>query len=193
MKKIFYLLFSGLLLIASPAFSQSAVYNEGDLSVNAGLSLGVIGYGFGYYGSAGFPVPLSVNVDYGLTDMISVGPYLGYLRRSYGSVNDRYSFTSIAFGGHAMLHASSLLNEHFDLGIDESKVDVYGKLILGYETYSWRYNGESLNNWYYNNSGRVVFGPVVGARYMFTPNIGGYAEGGRGTFGWLTLGISLKM
>lgn len=193
MKKIFYLLLSGLLLLNSPAFSQSAVYNEGDISVNAGLSLGVIGYGFGHYGSAGFPVPLTVNVDYGLTDIISVGPYIGFLRRSYGPSGDRYSFNSFAFGGHAMLHASPLLNEHLDLSIDETKIDVYGKLILGYETYSWRHNGESLNNWYYGNSGRVVFGPVLGARYMFTPNIGGYAEGGRGTFGWLTLGVSLRM
>lgn len=193
MKNIFYLLLLGLLVFSSPAFSQRAAYNEGDITVNAGLSLGVIGYGFGYYGAGGFPVPLTVNVDYGLTDLISVGPYLGYLRRSYGHSGDRYSFNSIAFGGHAMLHASPLLNEHLDMSIDENKVDVYGKLILGYETYSWRYNGESMNNWYYRNSGRVVFGPVLGARYMFTPNLGGYAEGGRGAFGWLTLGVSLRM
>lgn len=192
MKKFYYFLISGLLLFSSPAVAQ-VFEGKGDLSVNAGLSLGVIGYGFGYYGSSGFPIPLTVNVDYGVHEMISVGPYLGYLRRSYGLAGDRYSFTSLAFGVQGVFHATPFLNETIGMDIDEEKVDFYGKVILGYETYNWRYNGESYNSWYYNDSGRTVFGPVLGVRYMFNPNFGGYAEGGRGTFGWLTLGLSFKL
>jgi hypothetical protein len=157
MKKIFYLLLSGLLLFSSPVLSQG-LYEKGDISVNAGISLGLIGYGFGYYGSGGFAVPLTANLEYGLNEMITVGPYVGYLRRNYGDVGSRYSFTSIAFGGQAVFHVTPLLNEHLDLGIDEGKIDYYGKVILGYETYTWRYNGENLNNNYYNNSGRGVLG-----------------------------------
>ena len=193
MKKIYYfLLLPAFLLLSSPTFGQ-VFEGKGDLSVNAGLSLGVIGYGYGTFGSAGFPIPLSANLEYGIHEMISVGPYLGYLRRSYGPAGDRYRFTSFAFGAQGVFHASPFLNEHLDMDINEEKVDLYGKIILGYETYSWSYNGQDWNEDYMGDTGRGVFGPVLGVRYMFSPNFGGYAEGGRGAFGWLTFGLSIKM
>lgn len=191
MKKFYYMLICGLFLYSSPAFSQ-VFEGKGDLSVNAGLSLGVIGYGFGYYNSAGFAVPLTLNVDYGVHEMFSVGPYLGYMNRSYGLSGNRYNFTALAFGAQGVFHATPFLNEHLDFGANEEKVDYYAKLIVGYQTYNWSYNGESYNG-YYNDAGSPVFSPVLGVRYMFTPNFGGFAEGGRGAFGWLTLGLSVKL
>lgn len=194
MKRIYFLFIAGLMLFTSPAVGQ-VFQGKGDLSANAGFSLGVIGYGgWGGFGSAGFAIPITVNVDYGVHEMFSVGPYVGYLSRSYGSRTSTYSwrFTSLAFGVHGAFHASSFLNEHLDLDINEDKVDLYGKVILGYETYSYNDTGTWFDD-SYRSSGRPVFGPVFGARYMFSPNFGGYAEGGRGNFGWLTLGLSFKL
>lgn len=191
MKKILYILICGLFLLSIPAKSQ-VFEGKGDLSVNAGISLGVIGHGYGYYGNAGFAIPLTLNVDYGVHEMFSVGPYLGYMNRSYGPSGSRYSFTSFAFGAQGVFHATPFLNEHLDFGADENKIDYYAKLIVGYEAYTWRINGESYNG-YYNDSGGPIFSPVIGVRYMFNPSVGGFAEAGRGAFGWLTLGVSLKL
>ena len=189
MKKIYYFLILGLLLFSSPATAQ-VFEGKGDISLNAGISLGVIGYGYGFYGPASFAVPLTVNLEYGVHELFSVGPYLGYFRRSYG---DFYSFSSLAFGAQGVFHASPFLNENLDMGINEEKVDFYAKVILGYQVYSWRYKGESLNDGYYSGSGSAIFSPVLGARYMFKPNFGGFVEAGRGAFGVLTLGLSLKL
>lgn len=192
MKKIYFLIFSGIVLLSSPLLAQG-IYQKGDISVNAGFSLGLIGYGYGYYGSAGFAIPLTANVEYGLNEMIGLGPYVGYMRRSYGSIDNRTSFTAIAIGGQAVFHVTPLLNELLETDINEETIDYYARVILGFETRSWRYNGERIDNLYYNNAVVPRFGPVVGVRYMFKPNLGVYGEGGRGAFGWLTLGVTLRL
>lgn len=192
MKNIFYLIIAGMLLLSSPALAQG-IYQKGDISVNAGFSLGLIGYGYGYYGSAGFAIPLMANLEYAVNEMVGVGPYVGFMRRSYGSIDNRRSFTALAFGAQAVFHVTPLLNELLDTEIDEDKIDYYGRVILGLETRTWRYNGERIDDNYYNNSVVPRFGPVVGARYMFNPNLGVYGEGGRGAFGYLTLGVTLKL
>ena len=195
MKKIIltlYFIFSLLLIAMNPARSQG-VFKKGDISVNAGFGLGLIGYAYPAYGSSGFPLPLTANVEFGITNHIGLAPYLGYLSRSYGSPGSMYKFSSFAFGGQANIHLSPIINNIFDQGINEDKVDYYARLIIGYESYSWNYEGGTLNTGYYNDHGRVVFGPVLGVRYMLIKHFGVYAEGGRGVFGWLTLGVSLKL
>ena len=174
--------------------AASPVFQKGDLMLNAGFSFGLIGYGYGYLGSRSFSIPITANMGYGITDEISIGGYVGYYGASYGPSNSRYRLSNFSFGVQGTFHATPLLNEALDLGIDETKFDYYARLILGYETYSWKYNGtffsEELRS---DNDGRVVFGPVLGVRYLFKPTIGVYIEGGRGAYGWLTMGASFKL
>src|SRR5690554_2260799 len=149
---------------------------------------------YGYYGSRSFSVPLTATVDYGATDEFSFGGFIGYYGTSYGPKGNRYGFRNFSFGAQGTFHATAIMNEAFDMDIDEKKVDYYVRLMLGYETFSWTYNGKSYSDFYYDNqtSGRLVFAPVLGVRYMFNPNLGVYVEGGRGTYGYLTLGLSVK-
>mgnify|MGYP006189517033 CR=1 FL=1 len=179
--------------------SSGKAYSEGDVSLNAGISLGTIGYGWGYGWSSSFSLPLTATLDIGVHEYFSVGGYAGYMGRSYkdawGGRTYKHTFRSYNFGVQGTFHASSFLNSEFDFNINDTKVDYYVRLLLGYEVYSWKYD-DSWNNSYINyntSSGRMIFGPVVGVRYMFSPNVGGYIEGGRGAFGWLTLGVSFKM
>lgn len=193
MKKKYYLLFFGMLLmLSSPSFSQTSSFREGELSINPGISLGLIGYGYGYYGSVSFTVPVMVNVSYGITDMFSVGGYAGYMGRSYGLLGSETRLTVLSFGVQGAFHASAFLNENLDLDINEEKVDLYAKVILGLEPRFWT-NEDGTTSPYYNNRVRARFGPVLGARYLFKPNLGVYAEGGRGTFGYLTIGLSFRI
>ncbi|HYW95786.1 MAG TPA: hypothetical protein VE870_09375, partial [Bacteroidales bacterium] len=104
----FVILFSSFFL--SNSLSAQGAFGKGDVSVNAGFSLGLIGYGYAGYGSTGFALPLTANVEFALNNRLGVAPYAGFLSRSYGTTGDLYRFTSIAFGGQADLHLSALIN-----------------------------------------------------------------------------------
>lgn len=166
-----------------------AQYEKGDISVNLGVSFGLIGYGYAYYGDArGFP-PLSVNLEYSVNDMFSVGPYFGIYSRSYGAGD--YKFTALSFGARGTFHASEFLNNNLNMTINTEKVDIYGSLILGLESNSWKYADNTMDGFYANGS-RLILGPVLGIRYLFSPAFGAFFEGGRGAFGYGTLGITAR-
>ncbi|HEU5147673.1 MAG TPA: hypothetical protein VFT90_13195, partial [Chryseosolibacter sp.] len=132
-------------------------------------------------------LPISVNVEYSVNDVFAVGPYLGMYSRSYGAGD--YRFRALSFGARGTFHASNFLNDNLNMSINTEKVDLYGALILGVETYSWKY-ADYIGEGYYSNGSRVIFGPVLGIRYLFSPNFGAFFEGGRGAFGYGTIGIS---
>ncbi len=171
-------------------------FEKGDVSLNMGISFGLIGYGYGY-GNRSFPVPLSANLEFGINEYIGVGGYVGYLgvnyENTFSSYNYKYSLKTFSFGVQGVFHGSTFLNEALSMDIDDKKVDYYAKLLLGIETTSWKFQGSSIYDTYSpKNSSRAVFGPALGVRYLFSPNFGVYVEGGRGAFGWFTLGASLK-
>lgn len=196
MKKIYFLLLAVFLLFSFSAYSQAdpnnqTAFHKGNVLVDAGISIGLFDYGFGARHAAGFPIPLTAAVEYGLSDVIGIGPYAGYLHQSIDDPSYSSSFTTMAFGGQAVLHLSTFLNEQMELGVDEEKVDLYAKAIVGYERYGQRINGQRIERQFLAESGKSVFGAVVGARYMFNPTVGAFAEAGRGIFGWLNMGVSL--
>jgi hypothetical protein len=188
MKNKLSILFALCLMIFF-AQSAKAQYEKGDILINPGISLGVIGYN--YYGSgySGF-LPLTVNVEYSINDKFSVGGYGGYYSRSYKSID--YRFTALSFGARGTFHASGVLNEVLDLNINEEKLDLYGTVILGVHTYSWNY-GDTRTSALYDNGTGLRLGTSIGARYFFTPKFGAFFEVGRGVFGFADLGISLKL
>ncbi|WP_225000008.1 hypothetical protein [Cesiribacter sp. SM1] len=189
MKRIALLILAAGLCMTT--LSANAQYRKGDLTGNAGLSFGLIGYGFGYGSSTlGFP-PLTVNVEYSIDDRFAVGPYLGYFSRTYRSGSYRDGFSVFSFGGRGSFHATSSLNEWFNWNIDESKWDIYAAAVLGFEVYSWNYDEDYLVD-IDNSGGGIVIGPVIGGRYFFNPNFGVFAETGRGALGAFTLGASMK-
>jgi hypothetical protein len=177
------------------SFSAQAQYAKGDITINPGLSFGLIGYGFGYGNGSGF-LPLSVNAEFSLNDKFAIGPYVGFFSRKYnyggflGSSQYDIRFTAISFGGRFTVHATPLINDWFDGNINEEKFDLYGTAILGIETYSWNYgDGTDLDG----DTGNLIIGPVLGARYYFNPKIGAFLELGRGAFGYGTLGVTFKL
>ncbi|QHT66629.1 hypothetical protein GXP67_08155 [Rhodocytophaga rosea] len=182
---------------AQPAKAQ--LYDTGDITVNAGLSLGVIGYGgYGFYSGnfSGF-FPLTANVEYSINDQFAVGGYAAFYSRGYKYGNGyKDGFRAFAFGGRGTFHATPLLNDALDLNLDENKLDLYASVIAGLQISSWYYDNDYWNqpgfNMPNNNRVRPVLGPVLGVRYMFNPGFGVYFEGGRGALGWATFGASFK-
>ncbi|MDJ1479438.1 hypothetical protein QNI16_03010 [Cytophagaceae bacterium YF14B1] len=187
MKKTFVYL-STFLVVLICSFSAQAQYAKGDLLINPGISFG--GYYSGYVGSyTGIP-GLSANIEYNVTDNIAVGGYLGFATRNYAK-SYGYKWTSFGFGGRGVFHATEVLNDAFNGSMNSEKLDIYGGLSLGYETFS--YSGDNSSYWSGYSTGGVVLGGILGCRYMFNPAIGVFGEVGRGAFGALTLGVSFKL
>lgn len=185
MKKLLFCAFAFSLLMGVSANAQFA---KGDILINPGISFLGYGYGFGYAGGySGLPA-LSASVEYSITDQIGVGGYVGYQSRKYSFSDIRW--TSIGFGARGVYHASELLNDALNSDINAEKLDIYAGLSLGYQTYSW---SSDIGNLSGLSSGAVVFGGILGVRYMFKPGIGVYGELGRGAFGAITLGATFKL
>ena len=189
MKKIIVLL-NVIMLSAGYSYSQESqvqvqvneyAFNQGDLLLNAGFSFAYYGQTFGGTRSLGI-IPLSVNLEYGIHKYISVGPYLGYASWDYDIGND-FTWNILSLGARGSFHYLPLLDEILESDLDLERLDFYASLILGLEI-------QSSNPNIIENETELVLGPVLGFKYLFNERVGAYFEGGRGTFGYGTLGVA---
>ena len=188
-KKITILLFA--IVFSSFSVSANSIVEDEPASTGidysgvnifgAGLSLGY--YSYGYYGTRSVSVPpLNVYLEFGLHEYITAGPFGGYARWDYSRINNyNYNWSFYQFGARGSFHLTSILNEVFGNTIDAEKVDWYIAIMSGLE-----YRSSDL----FNNRTRIFFGPAVGIRYYIGNSLALYLEGGRGSLGALTFGLS---
>jgi hypothetical protein len=148
---------------------------KGKSFLNAGIGIGT----FGLYGTGGLPITASY--EYGFTDKISGGAYVGLISRKYAINTYRYKYYVI--GARASYHFSELLK------VTEEKLDIYGGASLYYRGYTLNYD-------YAGSKDKISGGTVglalhAGARYKLKNNFGVYAELGYG-ISPLQLGASLQ-
>ncbi|WMN07582.1 hypothetical protein QYS48_29215 [Marivirga arenosa] len=188
MKRITIILIAIISIVSIDANAQKS-FEKGTNLLNAGFGFGYYGYGFGV-GTRSFSVPaITANYEVGVGDFIGVGPYVGFASWNYRSAGFEGGYSIFAFGGRASFHLTDvLLNDALDLGVDPN-LDFYGSIIFGFNVDG--YTGDFTNN--YNNGLSVSFGPILGFRYYFNDSFGAYIEGGRGTFSYGTIGITVKM
>lgn len=163
--------------------ANAQMFQKGNLDLNLGVSVGsTLTGGSGY--STSIP-PLSVAVDYGVTDKISVGGFLGYSSAGYkfGGFGTTYEwkYTYTVFGVRGAYH--------FDL---TEKLDTYAGALLGYNLVSVTAPSDFAGVGYEAAASSVALGAFIGARYRFTEKIGVFAELGYG-LGFLTLGLNVKL
>lgn len=181
MKAFFKLLFVTLLLIVNINFAQG--YLQGGKTINIGAGIGLVGL----EGDATIP-PLSIGLQYGFTDKISVGGIVGYAGSSYkfgfftSSYEWKYSY--IIVGARGEYHFMK----------PEDKLDLYTGITLGYNIVSVTEpnNLPSYGITYSASSSSLLYGGHAGARYAFSNSFGVFAEVGYG-IGYITGGIFLRM
>lgn len=181
MKNIFKFLCVIAIVFSATFASGQSRYIKGDVLLNAGI-------GLGYY-HAGGGVPVLLSAEFSVSDVVSVGPYLGYTSWSYNygffgnQYRYRYSFFDIGVRGS--YHFSELFE------IRDEKVDVYGGLFLGFLVSS--YSGDDFGGDYSDPyAGGLRLGIHAGARYYFSPSVAGYGELGYG-IAPLSLGLTFKL
>ncbi|MFZ6052200.1 outer membrane beta-barrel protein [Halocola ammonii] len=181
MKKQILLLFSAVALFVGSASAQ--VFDEGSLNANVGIGLGLtLGSG-----SSTLP-PLSLAVDYGVTENIGVGGYLGYAgaKEEFNVFGTEYSwkYSYLVIGVRGTYHF-----------IMEDDLDIYGGALLGYNVASAKFESddESLESLVQEPSvGGVAYALFGGARYMFSEKVGVFGELGYG-ISWITAGLTMKL
>ena len=134
--------------------AQKLGYSKGDKLLNIGLGLNS-----SYSGG----LPIGISFEIGITDAISIGPNTDYFTYNYSG----YKFTALYFGVRGSYHFNELLK------INDSKVDLYGGLNLGYRSFSWNDNFTYSADSY--GSG-IYLGGFIGGKYYFAEKVGGFVE-----------------
>lgn len=159
----------------APARPYAAASSHRPLYLNAGVGVAT------YYGG-GFP--LGVSLEAGLKNNLSVGGSVDFFRYRYGYYSGAYTF--VLAGARASYH----LGDAF--GVQNDNFDPYIGATLGfrYAKYSDSY-GYSYSDYGTGYNSGLWLGIHVGARYFFSPKVGGFAEVGYGVSA-LKLGITAK-
>lgn len=164
-----------LIFISIMFFSVSLVeaqsHRQGNLFATGGIGLGHYGYHVGGPYSRGIGLPLTLNVDYGIMDYVSVGGYFGALFK------DRSS--SLGFGGRGSFHFWQLLNDKVSGDLMGETFDIYASVYTGAEVSGLRRD-------------RFRAGGILGARWFFMQNIAVTAEFG-GPMSYVMFGMSFKL
>lgn len=157
-------------LLAGYNYTFAQAHQKGDGVVNIGVGVG---------GGLGTPVGLSY--EYGFSDKLSGGIFLGYagLKEDFGFAS--YKWTYILGGARA--------SYHFNFNVE--RLDPYVGIILGYNYAKGSWDG-SGSNWPTPSAGGVVYGGHAGARYYLSEKLALFGEVGYG-LGALTAGIAFKL
>lgn len=188
-----------LLIIGCMSNSNAQSFAKQQIDINFGVGIGNTFIKTG--ASKVFPA-ISTSFDYGITDAISLGAYLGYSSATYnffgrnfcpsgnGNYFDytdtyKYKFSIIGLRGAY----------HFAKFINSDKTDVYLGAMAGTNLVQSTYSTNdpcaehvALPVQKYN---ALIFSGYAGIRYRFTENIGIFAELGYGIT-YATLGINFK-
>ncbi len=191
---------TSLFLIGSSLVINAQSFDQGQKDINIGVGIGntYVSSNSSSTSAGGSTTsntvtpPLSGTFEFGVTDMISVGGFIGYTGSTwsykYGNYEDKRVYSYYIFGAKGAFHFAKLIRAE--------KVDLYAGMTLGdvieKETYTTTnpapgYNSTSTQQ----SGGGFLFLPFVGCRYRFTDNFGVFGELGYG-LSLANIGINLK-
>ncbi|MEM8526846.1 MAG: hypothetical protein AAGG68_19555 [Bacteroidota bacterium] len=159
--------------------SGNTHFAKGETDINAGLGLVRT-----FYSSASTVMPpLSVSAEYGITDAISVGGFIGLAsaREEWFGGNVNYNFFILGARG----------SYHFQIF---DQMDTYAGLMLGYNNVSANF-GDYYDGDIYDDTvaaSAMALSAYVGARYNLKDQWCIYGELGYG-ISVLNIGVSMKL
>jgi hypothetical protein len=184
------ILIIGLFITMLSVNAQS--FERGDVLISPGIGLGLYGVGYGI----GFAVPLTLNLDIGVADYISIGGYVSHWSKTWDySLYGKYKFSSTHVGARGSFHWGKYLEEELNLDIIPEKMDLYVTGWLGFNARkaTWAPSGNSIlltNDLEWENRAQV--GAQIGARYFPKKNFGFFAEWGGTPTAYSNWGITFK-
>jgi len=168
-------------------FHNSANAQSSNFSDVKGVNLVNAGIGLGTYGLSGTGgLPIVASFEHGFTKNISAGIETSLIQKTYSAY---WKYSYLLIGARGSYHFSEALN------LSNPNLDVYGGAGLLYRHYSVKTKGSVIDDepgydWQASGSDMTI-DLHVGARYLFSEHVGGFAELGYG-ISPLKLGVSLK-
>lgn len=191
MKKLFTLLLFG---VSMGQFLSAQSFEKGTNVLSAGIG---IGSSLGAYGSNSQLPGISANFERGMWEagssgVISIGGYVGM--KTFKNVFSGNDYKITSKWNYSIIGIRSAY--HYT-GLENDKIDLYGGLMLSYNSIKYKWDEEWPNDPEFNDSyssrlsGAVGFTGFLGGRYYFAPTIAAYLELGYGV-SYLNIGVSLK-
>lgn len=177
MKKTFLILFAVLCV----SIAQAQPFQQGTTMGNLGIGLGT---GLGGLGTA--RPAISISADHGVWDIggpgvISLGGYLGTTGYKYTNGGYTAKWNYFIIGARGAYHYN---------GFEVPELDVYGGVMLGYNIVNYSTDGSGYD--YSGNYGSDLgFSGFIGGRWLFSDNLGAFAELGFGVSN-LNIGLTYK-
>jgi phospholipase/lecithinase/hemolysin len=187
-----------LLLLTLGALQVNAQsFKKGQVDINLGVGLGDT---YTDAGGTTFVPPISMSIEAGITNDISLGGFIGFSgnRYIYSGWEDyqgnTYAYTDTYTRTYLIVGVRGAY--HFGRFIKIDKLDVYAGLMLGNDFANQSYTTTSPRpdhngNYYSKSFGGFVASPYVGARYRFTDHFGVFLELGYGVT-VVTTGLNFK-
>ncbi len=186
MKKLLLAIF-----VTASIATQAQAFKQGQVNINLGLG---VGNTFIYTGATNILPLINLSGEYGITDDIGLGLFLGYSGATqtynygynksggYYTYQDRYRWNFFIVGVRSAYHFNNLLKlSDTKLG---DKVDIYAGLMLGYNIATYSYTstdpGHPANSYSSSRYGGIAWNVFGGARFMFTEKVGVFGELGYG-------------
>ena len=181
--------------------SQSSI-NKGDVLLNPSVTLGMYQYDYGLNRVSVIP-PVGLNFEYQFSDYFGAGlegiySYRKYEDYNFNEFSNSYSYRYQSVTFRLSFHYLDLIRSFIDELQDEKldALDLYATGAAGVRwintTQFWR-DGVNVGEHElktFDSDGIINFS--AGARYFLSDNFGIFAEGGRNSFGWLKVGLTLK-
>ncbi|MEZ4775179.1 MAG: hypothetical protein R3D00_18490 [Bacteroidia bacterium] len=187
LKTILLVCFLASIFSIQKTFSQA--YEQGQLTVSPGIMFG----GLGIYNS-GAGIPVVASAEYGVSDMLGVGPFIGYASYGYGVPGFRYRWTFSSVGVRVDFHYWELLEETLETDLNSEQFDLYVAALAGYRFARYTTSdGVTVggNTFSYGDGAAIAI--TVGGRYYFNPKIAVFLEAGRALFGLTNVGVTIKL
>jgi len=194
-----------LAFILLTAFANGQSFKNGQVDLNLGIGLGNTFIGSGY--STTVPA-LSLAVDYGITDAISIGGYLGYTKAKWeysgtgfcnngnGVGNFLYAFTDTYTWSYTIIGVRGAY--HFTSLVKNDNLDLYAGLMLGDNIASSTFSSVTTpfcdkHDVVFSGQsyGGFILSGFLGARYRFNDHVGIFGELGYG-IAVLNIGLNYK-
>lgn len=139
-----------------------------------------------------FAGPFTLAYQYGLLNRLAIGVQAAYSTGSTAPVSytDDLGQTHSYSAGYSVFALSLKADYHY---LKNKKIDLYSGGSIGYGKANAKITGDANIQLPSSIEDIVLAVNVLGARYMFTPHFGAFAEAGIGTLGIATFGLSAKL
>lgn len=161
-------LIAAFLTFSTVSFGQA--HTAGDVFATGGIGFGHYGYHTGAFRSS-IGLPVVANIDIGIVDYVSLGPYVGALFKDNSS--------ALGFGGRGSFHFWQMISDLTGANLRAEEFDMYVSL----------YSGGEVSGFY---TDRFRIGGTYGARWMWMDNIAVTVEFG-GPMSYFMAGMSFKL